>query len=267
MNFATRRSTSTPGAWVVVPVPNPTARLRLFCFPYAGAGSAAFGTWARQLPPVFECCIVQFPGRETRLREQPVSDWRVLMDALAEAIREWADKPFAFFGHSLGATVAFELTRRLRRDGDPLPIHLFVSGRAAPQLAPTRPPVHHLPDAEFRQELRQLQGTSEEVLQNEELMSLVMPFIRADFTLAECYPYHEEAPLALPLSAFGGSEDYYASEEAIKAWGQHTSATFEWRMYPGGHFFLHEHQSELLTAIGYDLRATLARLPSNGNGV
>jgi medium-chain acyl-[acyl-carrier-protein] hydrolase len=247
-----------PGAWVVTPVRNQTARARLFCFPYAGAGTAAFQGWARQFPADLECCIVQLPGRESRIREQPVSDWGVLTDSLSAAFRDWADRPFAFFGHSLGATVAFDLARRLRREGRPLPIHLFVSARVAPQLPLARPPVHHLPDAEFHEELRELQGTPEEVLRNEELMSFLLPLLRADFTLAENYPYREEPPLELPISAYGGVEDSFAPEAAIDAWGEHTSAGFRRTMYPGGHFFLHECQAELLAAISQDIRATLA---------
>lgn len=262
----TKRATSAAGAWVVTPVRNPSARARLFCFPYAGAGTSAFQSWARQFPADLECCIVQLPGRESRIREQPVSDWRVLTDALSAAFREWTDRPFAFFGHSLGATVAFNLTRRLRQEGRPQPIHLFVSGRAAPQLPLPRPPVHHLPEAEFREELRTLQGTPEEVLGNEELMSLLAPLLRADFTLAENYPYQEEPPLELPISAYGGVEDAFAPEATLDAWGTHTSAGFRRTVYPGGHFFLHERHTELLAAISQEIRTTLAR-PRAATGV
>ncbi|MBD0321441.1 MAG: thioesterase, partial [Gemmatimonadetes bacterium] len=149
--------------------------------------------------------------------------------------------------------------RRLRREGRRLPIHLFVSGRSAPQLPLARPPVHHLPDAEFRAELRNLEGTPEEVLENEELMSFLVPLLRADFTLAETYPYHEEPPFPLPISAFGGIEDPYAPEAALDAWGAHTSAGFQRTMYRGGHFYLHERVTELLSAITRDVRTTLER--------
>lgn len=247
--------------WIVVPAPKPAARARLFCFPFAGAGAAAFHAWARKLPAYLELCILQLPGRESRMGQKPISDWGVLMDALSGEFRDWTDRPFAFFGHSLGATMAFELTRRLRREGRPLPIHLFVSGRAAPQLPLARPPVHHLSDAEFRDELRDLQGTPEEVLQNEELMEFILPLLRADFTLAETHPYHEEPPFGLPISAFGGVEDPYAPEDALDAWRAHTSARFRRTMYPGGHFYLQDPGVELVAAIEEQIRATLAGEP------
>jgi medium-chain acyl-[acyl-carrier-protein] hydrolase len=252
---------STLGSWVVVPAPRPAARLRLICFPFAGGGASVFFPWARLVPPEVELCAVQLPGREARLREAPVTDWGALMDRLVTELKPYIDRPYAFFGHSVGATMAFELARRLRAAGLRAPEHLFASGRAAPHLPPELPLVHALPEAEFMAELRRLAGTPEEVLRNEELMSILVPLLRADFTLSETYPIREEAPLDVPVSAYGGSGDERVSSEAVEAWRQHTTGPFRQVTFDGGHFFINEKRDEVMAELGGELRAIVARLP------
>jgi medium-chain acyl-[acyl-carrier-protein] hydrolase len=232
----------------------PGARIRLFCFPYAGGGASIFHTWHTYFPSEVEICPVQLPGREGRLSETPFSNLDELIKELATALYPFLDMPYVFFGHSMGALISFELTRYLRRIGySLLPLHLFVSGRRAPQIPDLDPPTSHLPEAEFIEELRRLKGTPEAVLQNEELLHILMPLLRADFGICEKYQYSPEKPLNCSLTALGGLSDTEVTRQMIAAWGKQTSSTFNQRFFEGDHFFLHKKQEALSTALLQDL--------------
>ena len=246
--------------WAIYPSRNPNARLRLFCFPYAGGGATIYSTWARHLPPEVEVVAVQPPGREGRLAETPYSDLMQLVQAMHGALKPHLDKPFAFFGHSNGGLMAFELARALRRAGDPMPLHLFASGRPAPQLEIDDPPIHALPHDEFIQELRRFAGTPEEILENAEIMELIMPLLRADFALGETYHYVPEPPLDLPVSSYGGHRDDEVSPEQVEAWREQTSREFRLQMFPGGHFFINEDRALVMQELTRELRPLLMRL-------
>lgn len=251
------------GAWVVIRRPQPAARLRLFCFPYAGAGASVYYGWPAALPAQVEVAAVQPPGRETRVAEPPVGDAMALVDRMYAALLPFMDRPFAFFGHSAGALLAFLLARRLRAEGRPGPLHLFVSGRMAPHLPLPEPHVHTLADPELMEVLRHFGGTPEEILQHEEVMQLVMPIVRADFSLGETYVHRDEPPLAVPMSAYGGREDPLATEETVRAWGEHTSAAFKLRMFDGDHFFLNARRAEVLDDVTRELRGVLDTVPAD----
>ena len=244
-------------SWISHHRPNAETRLRLFCFPYAGGGVASFRTWQNHLPEEIEVCSILLPGRESRLREPPFERLPPLVMTLAAIIRPWLDKPFAFFGHSMGALICFELARRLRQSFNLVPHHLFVSGRAAPQLGCARPPIHALPQEAFIQELRHMNGTPEEVLRNEELMALMLPTLRADFAVCENYVYTPDSVLDCPISAFGGDDDPRVGTDEIAAWRDQTSKPFTLQMFPGNHFFIHSAALELLIVIGESLSALL----------
>jgi medium-chain acyl-[acyl-carrier-protein] hydrolase len=243
--------------WGLIPQPRPSATLRLFCFPYAGGGASLVTPWAPALPPQVELVAVQPPGREGRLMEKPIGDLRELVAALHRELLPLMDRPFAFFGHSNGGLMAFELTRSLRRAGALLPQLLIASGRPAPQLPLDEEPIHALPDAEFRDALRRFNGTPEEILDNQELMELFTPLLRADFQLGETYRYTPEPPLELPVTAWGGARDTEVPRERIEAWREQTSAAFHFRMFPGDHFFLNGDRPLLLQALGEELYALL----------
>lgn len=243
--------------WITCLRSLPAARLRLICIPYAGGGASVFRKWPDLLPPEIELCAVQLPGRETRILETPLADLEALTDQLRTAIAPYLNRPFALFGHSKGALVAYVLTRALRRHGDPLPIHLFASGRRAPHLPARRGNLHHLPDHAFIQELRRLGGTPEEVLQNPEMMDYLLPMLRADFRLTEAYVHEEEPPLDVPISAYGGESDAHVSVEEIVAWEAHTRRAFRTCIYPGGHFFLHTESTRLFQELGHALASQL----------
>jgi medium-chain acyl-[acyl-carrier-protein] hydrolase len=227
--------------------------VRLFCFPYAGGGAGIYRGWGDILPRHVEVCAAQLPGRGTRVREPAATDLGALVRALADALENKLDRPFAFFGHSLGALICFELARHLRERGGPQPIYLFVSGRRAPQLPGTQRVIHDLPEPEFIEELRRLRGTPTEVLEHPELMQLLSPPLRADFSLAETYAYAPGPRLNCPISAFGGLQDEEVGREELEGWKEQMTGRFKLRMMPGNHFFLNDVQQPLLRSIAEDL--------------
>lgn len=224
-------------------------RLRLFCFPYAGGGALIYRTWSSYLPEDIEVCPVYLPGRESRFNEPAFTHVSSLVRVLAHVLRPYLDIPFAFFGHSMGALISFELARYLRQAHMSEPKHLFVSAHRAPQLPDMRASLHHLSDAAFLERLAQLGGTPQEILQQTEFMQLMLPTIRADFTLCEDYTYHAELPFTYPITAFGGIDDKTVSEQELQAWREQTQSDFTLHMFLGDHFFLREHMRELVQYI------------------
>lgn len=239
----------TNDCWVICTKPNPQANLRLFCFPYAGGGALSFRTWPNGLSTTIEVCAVELPGRGTRMRLAPFTQLEPLVEALAQALLPNLNKPFALFGHSMGGLVSFELARLIRRKYGLLPVHLFVSGRRAPQVPDLDPPIHALPEPAFLDELRRYNGTPEAVLENKELMQLLLPILRADFAVLETYVYTTEPPLGCPITAFGGLQDCKVSCDHLEAWRNQTSASFSLQMLPGDHFFLNSAQALLLQSL------------------
>jgi medium-chain acyl-[acyl-carrier-protein] hydrolase len=240
-------------SWIACRKPRPQARLRLFCFPYAGGGALIFRTWADSLPADVEVCPIQLPGRGTRLMEPLCTQLSPLIQALAQALFPLLDKPFAFFGHSLGALVSFELARQLRRQYGVQPVRLFVSASRAPQLPHRGLPVHTLPEGDFLAELRHLNGIPRAVLEHEELMQITLPVLRADFAVYETYVYSTELPLNCPISTFGGLRDRTVSQSDLEAWREQTRGSFSLQMFPGDHFFLNTTQPLLLRVLSQEL--------------
>jgi len=241
-------------AWLPTSPVITDARTRLFCLPYAGGGAAIYRAWIHAIPRSVQVCALQLPGRENRLIEPAFTSMDALIPALVEAIRAHLDRPFAIFGHSMGALVAFELTRALRRKQLPQPRHLFLSAHRAPDLPDRRPPIHQLDDEAFWAEMQRLEGTPQEVLDNEELKALVLPTLRADFQLCETWAAADEDPLDMPFSIFGGTEDPNVNQDELEPWRDYTSGAMTLRMLPGHHLFLQQAQSTVLNAVLEDLR-------------
>lgn len=259
--------TAKTNTWILNPKPYPQASLRLFCFPFAGGGAQSFRSWPDALPSSIEVCPVQLPGRESRMKEAPYSNVIPMVEALAEAIRPCLDKPFAFFGHSMGAIIAFELARKIRHDYALLPESLIVSARVAPQLQIPRDPINKLPPAQFLEALKALKGTPKEVLENEAIMELVTPLLRADLAVHEEYEYSKEAPLECPILAFGGLQDTEANRESIDAWREQTAGSFILRMLPGDHFFPVTAQTLFLRMLSQELYQVAKRVAPANSGV
>lgn len=250
---------TNPNRWLACPRPNPDAKLRLFCLPYSGATASIYFPWADVLPSYIEVCPMQLPGRGPRLSEPLATRCAPAVTALAEGLLPYLNKPFALFGHSMGALLGFELTRQLRRTGAPLPVQLFASGHGAPHLPDRNPPLHALPEPEFLVKLRELNGTPEEVLAHDELRNLVLPILRADFAVCETYVYAAEPPLPCPISAYSGLGDDYVNREELEGWREQTSAAFMLRMFPGDHFYLNTARPYLLQALARELDQRIAK--------
>jgi medium-chain acyl-[acyl-carrier-protein] hydrolase len=246
-------NTSSLDSWIICPKPNPNAQIRLFCFPYAGGSANIFRHWSNHLPAIIEVCAIELPGRGMRIKLPPFTQLEPLVTELANVLKPKLDKPFAFFGHSMGGLVSFELALLLRKQYDLNPSHLFVSARRAPQLVDPKPPIHNLPEAEFIAELRRLNGTPQALLENDELMQLFIPLLRADFAVLETYIYTQQAPLYCPITAFGGLQDQEVSRDEIQAWQEQTNASFSLHMFSGDHFFLHSFQSLILEIISQQI--------------
>lgn len=239
--------------WIRQSKQNPNPKLRLFCFPYAGGGASLFRLWDENLPGEIEVCPVQFPGRESRIREPLFEALNPLIEKLAQVLSPGFDIPFAFFGYSLGALVAFELSRWIRKTKNILPAKIIVAACPAPHLPETHPPIHELPREEFVRSLREMDGTPDAVFLDPELIDFFIPLLRADFKIYETYRYQSQAPLNCPISAYGGLADDSVTMEATQAWEEHTSASFIRRMFPGNHYFLRENTRFLYKAILDDL--------------
>jgi len=231
----------------------------VFCFPYAGGGAAAFGSWRSAAPAGLRILPVRLPGREDRISEPAARRIADLTEPLAEAVTEAAaDGPFAFFGHSVGALLAFELARELRRRGAAGPTHLLAAACQPPHaLPPTR--LHDLPREELVEALLRLGGTSDVVLAQPELLRLLEPTLRADLALFELYDYDPEPPLACALTAVGGLRDERVSQHELAQWSRHTEGPFELLLVRGGHFFVESARDELLELLARELEPVQAR--------
>jgi medium-chain acyl-[acyl-carrier-protein] hydrolase len=238
-----------PDPWITRPRPNPQTHLLLFCFPYAGGGASIFHAWAASLPQEIEVCPVQLPGRENRLREPPYSWLPRLVQKLVGVLSPYLDRPSAFFGHSMGALISFELARQLRRQRLRGPAHLFVSAHRGPCRPYSLPSLSRLPTPALIEELRHLGGTPDEILNDTQMMQFLLPVLRADFAICETYTYAHDVPLDCALSAFGGLEDSHVRDEDLAAWREQTNGSFALHMLPGGHFFLHSAREQLLQTI------------------
>ncbi len=241
----------TPAAnrWIAYRQPRPEAQLRLFCLPYSGAGASVYRIWGQQLPDRIEVCPIQLPGREQRFREKPFTRVGPLVSALCVALDRELDVPFSIFGYSAGAAVAYELAVQLRQRGHASPVELLLAARPPPHTETDLPLLHRLPDRALCEELREFGSTAEAMLEMPELMAMLLPVIRADIELNETYRTSGEALLDCPITVFGGLQDRRAKACDLTGWGQLTSGSCRVRLFPGGHFFLHESSQSVIAAV------------------
>lgn len=241
-------------SWITVPKVNLQADLRLFCFPYAGGSSTIFHPWLDKLPANIEICPIELPGRRSKIKLAPLDRLEPIVEAIALQIQSYLDKPFAFFGHSIGGLLSFELTRLLQKKYGISPINLFISACGAPQIPKSKPPIHALPESDFIAELRDYNFTPNALLENQELMQLFLPILRADFAVSETYIYHHAPPLKCPIYVFGGLQDHNVTIEELEGWREQTNSYFLLSMLPGDHFFINYSHSLLLEQISEILK-------------
>ncbi len=252
-----QRRAEAGGAWFPKAEWRSDLKLRLFCLPHAGGGTAVYRSWEPHLPRSVLLAPVRLPGRESRLKEKPYERMDELVAALGEVIQPHLDRPFAFFGHSMGAGVAFELTRWLRRRGLPLSRALLVSGARAPQLRLAPLPPVPWDDRALLEELRRLGGIPPELPENDELSRLLLAALRSDLNLYRSYVYQPEPPLPVPIRAYGGAQDPNLRPEELEAWKEQTTAEFALAVLPGGHFYLFSKESGFLERLSEDLKELL----------
>ncbi|MCB1956574.1 MAG: thioesterase [Rhodocyclaceae bacterium] len=246
-----------------IPARTQRPRIRLFLFPFAGASASVYREWPARFDHDHEVLALQLPGRGSRLAEPAHQDYRRLVAEIAEAVRgEVADVPYAFFGHSMGALLAFQVACHFATRGIRPPECLFLSGRKAPHLPGTRLPVAQMSDGDFIEELRRMEGTPPALLQNRELMALLLPTVRADFLLLDDWQRQapsrpERAPLRVPIHVLVGRRDPHCSPEDGALWDAYTDGNFELLEYNGGHFFVQSHQSRVIADVRQRLDARL----------
>jgi surfactin synthase thioesterase subunit len=221
----------------------------VFCFPYAGGGASIYNGWSAALPADVELCALQIPGRERRIMEPPFQRISPLVDALEPVLAPLLDKPFVFFGYSMGTRIALALAQRWQARGAPLPLGLIMTAAGAPHR--TRPSRDTLDDAAFIDLLRRYEGTPAEVLAHKELLEMVLPMLRADFGIADTVLPLE--PVRCPVSAWAGLEDPHVPPEDLEHWRELTTGEFRLRHFPGRHFFLRTARDSLLAALREEL--------------
>ncbi len=231
------------------PFKKPSAtRLRLFCFPYGGSGPAVFRNWPGHMPQEVEVIGILYPGREARISEPLIPNIKQMSQSLMASILPRLDKPFAFFGHSMGALIAYELASQLGAEHGQAPEHLFVSGAYAPHVSDPDP-IHQLPERQFLAALVELNGMPQEVLENKELLEYALPVIRSDFFACADYRNQQGLQVRCPITAYCGDQDTRVPVADVEQWRQYTQADFDLRVLPGDHFFLHSHEQRMLAEI------------------
>jgi len=232
-------------------------RFRLFCLPYAGGSASVYHRWPNLFPGDIEVRAVELPGRGHRMAEPPFLRMAPLVRALATSLEPLLDRPYAIFGHSMGGLIGFELVRALRARGKPMPAHLFVSAIAPPGTQPDLRPLSQAPDSEVLDELRRLNGTPRELLDNEELMALMLPVVRADFSVLEAYEYSPAAPLPVPITAFGGTADRVVAASALGGWRRQSAVSSRLHIFTGDHFFVNSAVTEVVQEITSTLEISI----------
>jgi surfactin synthase thioesterase subunit len=226
--------------------------VRLVCFPHAGGAATFFFPLSRSLAPAVDVVAVQYPGRQDRREEACIEDLRVLADRVADELRPWCDRPIALFGHSMGATVAYEVARRLERDGV-VPLGLFASGRRAPSNT-RHESVHLRDDRGLVTALQELSGTEAAVLGDEEFLRMVLPAVRGDYKAVETYRHTGGAELTCPVHVLVGESDPMTTLAEAEAWRLHTTGRCRVEVFPGGHFYLKPRAERVIETITRQLR-------------
>lgn len=257
--IASRTPVGRADGWIVGRPSSSSPPVRLFCLPYAGGAASVYESWHGAFGDDVEVCAIELPGRQARMAEPAFTRLDALVEALATAIGDELDVPYALFGHSLGSLIAFELARELRRRGAGEPCALFLSGCPSPRRPRDLPPLHDAPDAQVFTWLRTLGGLPDEVTEEPDLLEFFLPTIRADFALLETYEYEPDRPLAAPVVALAGREDTEVPLAHVLPWVAETTGPFEHHVLSGGHFFTRTSQSTLLNLVHGVLAARTQR--------
>lgn len=222
-------------------------KITLFCIPFAGGGASSYNQWIKRMQDIFNVCPIQLPGREDRIAEQPYKDMRVMLNDLERAVKNVVRGPYAFWGHSMGGKIDYELEKRMEECGYTAKC-IFVSSSKVPHI-PEPDPIYHLPNAEFKERLARFEGTPQELLHDQKLLDFFLPMLRADFMLDETYYSNSVKRLQCPIVAFGGDTDGEVSMEEMEEWKMYTENYFEIQIFCGGHFYIREHEDDVIQAV------------------
>ncbi|RVX38766.1 surfactin synthase thioesterase subunit [Nonomuraea polychroma] len=248
---------STNGEWVRRFHAADGSGVRLVVFPHAGGSASYYFAMSQGLAPGVETVVLQYPGRQDRFAEGCIDDLGTLADRAFDALRGWDDRPLAFFGHSMGSIVAFEVARRFQERGGGPPAWLFASGYPAPSRL-RGGDVHLRDDAGIVAELTAVGGIDPAWLKDEGLLATIMPPLRGDYTAIETHPRTYGVRLDCPITALVAQADPYTTVAESESWREHTSRAFDLRVYPGGHFYLEQHRAELVDTIAATLKGVAA---------
>jgi surfactin synthase thioesterase subunit len=235
-------------AWIRRFHPAPDSRVRLFCFPHAGGSANFYLPASRLLAPAVEVLAIQYPGRQDRRSEAPIDNIPDLADHVFHAVRTVTDRPFALWGHSMGAVLAFEVALRLQRHGLPAPVRLFASGRRAPSCHRAEH-LHEGGDEAIVAELKSLGATASTLLSDPELRAMILPAVRADYRAIETYRYRPGPPLGCPVTVLVGDSDQHVTLDEARAWADRTIAETDLHVFPGGHFFLVDQVAQVVDRV------------------
>lgn len=238
------------------PLVDPKARL--FCFHHAGGGASSYRNWHPSLEAIgIEVVPIQLPGRENRISEPCITNVPQLIETMAKELSPYLDRPFALWGHSMGAMLAFEFGTHLQQEAEKCPRCLFASAKGAPQHQDVLAPTSGLSDAAFIESVGRFGGLPDGVLADAEMLELVLPALRADFELCEQYEYAGARRLGCPVFCYGGIQDSTVSSQALMGWESMTSTGFTIRRFPGGHFYPQSQPKLLMSALMKDLTQVL----------
>ncbi|WP_206797401.1 thioesterase II family protein [Amycolatopsis sp. MtRt-6] len=224
------------GGWFPADVGAGSAGCMLFCFPHGGGGAEQFRRWKADMPPHIELVPVLMPGRESRFAEPLLTSVAAVVAAIVEPLTACARRPFALFGHSMGALLAYETAAALADRGLP-PSHLIVSGHHPPHLPSRAPVLHDSADQEFAERLAEMGGMPADLLRNPEMMDFLLPRFRADFEICETYRYAPRPPIPVPVTVLAGREDPAVDVSELGRWGELTTEGADVHVLDGGHFW------------------------------
>jgi len=244
--------------WLRVYHPAPDSRARLVCFPHAGGSATYFFPVSAALAPEFEVLAVQYPGRQDRRSDPFIDTIDKLADRIHEALLPVIKPPFAFFGHSMGASLAFEVARRLEERDDLVPVMVFASGRRAPSRV-REENVHLRDDAGIAEEMRRLGGTDARMLDEPELLEMFLSATRNDYRAIERYRRGTEARISAPIVVLTATDDPLTTVEEAHSWSEHTGGGAKTHLFDGGHFYLQQHAAAVIDIISADLHGELIK--------
>ncbi|GAA1918673.1 alpha/beta fold hydrolase [Streptomyces durmitorensis] len=253
--------TARPGTrspYLTVYRPSPDASVRLVCLPHAGGAASFYVPVAQALAPRVEVLSVQYPGRHERHGDPLVADIATLADKIADALMPYTDRPYALFGHSMGAIVGFEVARRME-DAGRGPVELFASASRAPSVERRGEMWHRAPDAEFVARVQSMGGAGSELLDDPDIRNMLLPALRNDYRAIEQYEYRAQPPLACPLTAFAGADDPRVDVDQVRSWAHHTTGPFTAEVHPGGHFYLADRREAVLDTVTGHLQDRVLR--------